>query len=257
MLMVTRRGNVLGGGRPWLAGLVALAMSACSGPIEEGSAGGTSSDSDSDSGSSSSADGSGSGSAGSTGDGSSGGASGSSDPGGSGSSGGDGTSTSAGGMDCAGLEELRLGPDDAARVGPWELGYSNFLDQPFLLWDGPFENPPNNALRFNPQIPCDDEWHVWALMFDEARYDSFFVQSDGAPADPAIFDGDCDQNNEGRWIWSELNWRVNDPYVGPCDFTEDPWVQKWSAGEHELEFSFRESYGLAEVIITNDPSFSP
>ncbi len=226
-------------------------MGACSTPIEEGSAsGGTGSESDGDDDASSSANASGA--TNSTDGGSSGGAG--SGPSGSG---GAGTSTSAGGMACEGLEQLWLGPDDAARVGPWEIDHSNFLDQDFLRWEGSFDDPENNALIFNPQIPCDDDWRVWARMIDEGRNDSFFVQSDGAPADPAIFDGNCDQENSIRWIWSELNWRVDDPEVNPCEFAEDPWVQSWGAGEHELVFSFRESFGLAEVIITNDPDFTP
>ena len=209
-IVKTRVSTERGAGEPLtrLLVLASAALLACSTPVE-GSGGGATSDDSGDSGAASEAGSSGDVSGTSAGSGSS--SAGSSGNGGGGSSGSSGgsttTTTTAGGMSCDGVEELALGIDDADVSGPWEVDYSNSLDQEFLRWEGSFEDPEDNAIVFRPQIPCDDDWHVWVLFRDNGQYDSFFVQSDGAPANTAIFDGDCDFENDGRWIYqSRLNW---------------------------------------------------
>ena len=119
------------------------------------------------------------------------------------------------------------------------------------------ESGPNSA-ELTVDIPCDDKWHVWVRGVDRGTDDSFFIQIDEEPMNPAIFELDCDLGGGGggyRLVWKELNYRK--PNADLCEYLYDPWVQEWDKGEHELTFMARESAGIAEVVVTNKNNFDP
>lgn len=246
----------------WVIALFAVALAACSTPVEGSTSSATEDDltDSSDSGGDSNASSAGS-TGGTDGGGTTDGASGS--PSGSGSGASDSgsdsgdNSTSVGGASCDGeLHQLTFDVDDAELFGGWQVGWSMSQQREYARWEGSFDNPGDNGVVFHPDIPCSDVWYVWVYFFDEDRWDSFFVQSDGAPAEPALFDGDCDNNNDRRWIWNDLN-RRQPGAMEACVYADDPWTQAWGPGAHELRFMYRESIGLMDVIVTNDSNFKP
>ncbi|MFT5432482.1 MAG: hypothetical protein ACI9OJ_003181, partial [Myxococcota bacterium] len=144
-----------------------------------------------------------------------------------------------------------LEPSDAVMTGGWSLGMSMVGEGEIAALDP--GNPLGNVV-YRPQIPCDDTWTIWVRFWEDGEADSYFVRLDGAPIEAAIFEGDCTADGQG-YGWNDLNWRGQD--AGPCEYVADPWRPQWDAGEHTVEFSFRESLALAEIIVTNDEDFVP
>ena len=121
----------------------------------------------------------------------------------------------------------------------------DFLDPPVDLGDA-----VDFPAAFEVQVPCSDTFHVWVRGFDEGTDDSFFAEVDGAPIPQEIFDLDCSGQGQG-YIWAELNQRL-----GQCGL-DDPWVQDWTAGVHDVVFYPRESISISRIQITNDPNYVP
>lgn len=162
-----------------------------------------------------------------------------------------GTTGSAGGA-CTGTETIRLGVPDATLSGDWETANSAVGEGTIASYDGGMSG--EGSVRWEVPIPCEDEWHIWVRFFDDGTEDSFFVQLDGAPEPPVVFEGDC-QGFGNSWDWAQLNWR--DPAADTCEYVESPWVPMWDAGPHVVEFTHREADFLGRIIVTNDPNFEP
>lgn len=152
---------------------------------------------------------------------------------------------------CQAIETIQLEPADAILSGGWMLTMSMLGEGEIIVLDnGQFDG----AVRFEPDLPCDDTWYIWVRYWEQGNDDSYFVTLDGQPQPPAIFEGDCGGGGNG-WDWALLNWR--DDNAPPCNYVEDPWAPSWTAGMHEIELTYRESIAVGRVIVTNDPAFIP
>ena len=152
---------------------------------------------------------------------------------------------------CAETHVLELTAAEAELSGGWFLTESMVGEGTVAVIDFPFET---DAVLWSVEIPCNDTWHIWVRHFEEQDFDSYFVRLDGEPMQRAIFEADCTPMGQG-YGWKELNQR--DEFGPPCTYVEDPWAPMWTAGAHELEFSFRESRALARVVVTNDAGYAP
>ncbi|MCB9748741.1 MAG: hypothetical protein H6713_01915 [Myxococcales bacterium] len=151
---------------------------------------------------------------------------------------------------CENLTYISIEAVNAEYVGGWSVYDSPTLLKPVLRYLADSED----YIRFTPEIPCADTWYVWLHLFDDGEKDAFFVTVDGFPLAPALFEGDCGPN-DATWRWALLNWRDADD--GVCEFTEDPWLQSWDVGPHELVLRHHDCDGLAALLITNDPNYAP
>lgn len=154
--------------------------------------------------------------------------------------------------ECQETVTLSYDIDDAMLYGGWSNEFSIFIGKKYADWQG--DPQQDNGVVWVADVPCDDDFHVWVRFRDIGQDDSFFVQVDGAPQEWAIFDGDCG-GNILNWRWEKLNWR--NPNDNSCQWTEDPWIQSWTAGAHEIHFRFFDATGIAEIKFTNDPNYSP
>ena len=163
-----------------------------------------------------------------------------------------GTSTGVNGA-CNDVVTFEIEPADATISGAWTLAMS-------MLGEGQIINLPNpmnandGSILYQPDIPCDDTWYIWARVLDQQANDSYLATLDGQPNPSAIFEGDCTQNGNG-YKWTVLNWR--DTNAASCDYVEDPWAPMWAAGVHDIEFQFREATAMGRILITNDPDLVP
>jgi hypothetical protein len=162
---------------------------------------------------------------------------------------GDDTTTGVG-TECTELVQIEMLPSEASYDGAWELGMS-------MVGEGEIsvnQTGGPGSFTYEPDIPCDDTWYIWARAFDQGQNDSYFATLDGEPMPPAIFEGGCTGAGNG-YVWAVLNWR--DEADGPCVYVEDPWAPEWAAGVHQIQFSFRESQAMGRIVITNDQDFVP
>jgi hypothetical protein len=166
------------------------------------------------------------------------------------------TTTGEPGGACTELLQIEMYPADATHTGGWGLVMSNW--EPYEV-SGYNQMQGQGSILYEPDIPCDDTWYIWVRYWDQNSQDSYFATVDGEPVPPAIFEGDCTSNDPpgaNPYAWRLLNWR--DPQNGgPCQYVADPWAPEWTAGVHQLEFSYRESIAMGRIIITNDASFAP
>lgn len=157
-----------------------------------------------------------------------------------------------GGNACDELIVEEIGAEDAILTGDWALIMSMQMAEGMVaVWPMGAEE---GTVTWEYDAPCADSWHVWIRMFDQDEFDSSFVLVDGAPDGWAVTEVDCSDNGQ-NYRWGELNWR--DPQADVCDYVEDPWVQDWDAGVHEVTFAYRESPAISRLIFTNDPNFTP
>jgi len=115
-------------------------------------------------------------------------------------------------------------------------------------------NANEGSILYQPEIPCDDTWYIWARVLDQGSNDSYLATLDGQPMPSAIFEGDCTGQGNG-YKWTALNWR--EMGANSCDYVEDPWAPTWAAGVHEIEFEYREAAAMGRILITNDPDLVP
>lgn len=172
---------------------------------------------------------------------------------GDGSTGGSGSSTGGGGGACMEMLQIEMAPDTATLSGAWQLGMS-------MLGEGQIINIPNpgngtdGSILYAPDIPCDATWYIWVRVLDNGSNDSYFATLDGEPNPAAIFEGDCTNQGNG-YKWAQLNWR--DPMANACQYVEDPWAPMWTAGAHEIAFTYREAQAMGRILLTNDPNLVP
>ncbi len=152
---------------------------------------------------------------------------------------------------CDEIVEFEMMPDEATLSGGWGLAMSMMGEGQIVF----IQNPNmGGSVLYEPELPCDDTWYIWARAFNNGQDDSYFATLDGEPEPPAIFEGDCQAGGNG-YLWARLNWRDIDG--DPCEYVEDPWAPTWEAGVHEIEFTFREAQAMGRILITNDPDFTP
>ncbi len=161
-----------------------------------------------------------------------------------------GSSSGDPGTACTELIDFEMVPSEAIYSGAWMLGMS-------MVGEGEIsvnqQGGPGSFI-YEPDIPCDDTWHIWARAFDQGQNDSYFATLDGEPMPEAIFEGGCTNAGNG-YVWAELNWREQGAQA--CDYVQNPWTADWTTGVHQIEFSFRESAAMGRILITNDPNFVP
>ena len=166
------------------------------------------------------------------------------------------TTSDTGMMDdsCDGIETITLEVDDADLSGGWFSDFAVFLNKDVARYDvGGGDD--NNGAVWTPEIPCEDEWRVWVQFFDEGDEDDFDLRVDGEPnPEWARFDGDCGFI-DFEYKWRQINWRMDGESCN--DNVNDPWVQTWGIGPHELRFKYRSSETIATVVVTNDPDYNP
>lgn len=165
----------------------------------------------------------------------------------------DGESSSTGGNACAGPMKISIPTTDAQLSGDWAVAMSQF-GEGMILKVPNAQNTDGEAV-FNVDIPCDDNWTLWARMLNYQNLDSTYVQLDGQPNPAAINAIDCNAGpNNVTWAWRKLNRR--DPN-DECMFLEDPWTADWQTGPHTISFMYRDSDSLGRVFVTNDPNYVP
>ncbi len=143
---------------------------------------------------------------------------------------------------------LELGVGDATLTGSWMPAVSEVGEGDIAVLMG----GADGAVTWDVDVPCDDTWLIWVRYWEQGNDDSYFVTLDGAPKEPAIFEGDCGGGGQG-YDWRLLNERAD----APCVYTQDPWAPQWEAGVHEVAFSYRESIALGRIVVTNDPKYAP
>jgi hypothetical protein len=153
---------------------------------------------------------------------------------------------------CSELVQIEMLPADATHSGAWGLSPSQVLPYEISLLDE--QMGTDGSILYEPEIPCDATWYVWVLYWEQGSEDSYFATLDGEPMPEAIFEGDCEQFGQG-YSWRLLNWR--DQAAMACDYVADPWAPDWTAGVHQIEFSYRESPAMGQILITNDELFVP
>ncbi len=161
-----------------------------------------------------------------------------------------GTSTGPVGTECTELYQIEMMPSEATYSGGWMVGMSMLGEGEISQYDGFGEG----SFIYEPDIPCDDTWYIWARSRDDGSNDSYFATLDGEPMPAAIYEGDCTGGGFG-YIWAVLNWR--DQAAMACDYVENPWAPDWTTGVHQIEFSFREALAMGRIVITNDQDFVP
>ncbi|MBA3549203.1 MAG: hypothetical protein H0T76_22245 [Nannocystis sp.] len=154
---------------------------------------------------------------------------------------------------CNDVVTFELEPDEATISGDWKLAMSMLGEGQIINLSDPMDANEGSIL-YQPDIPCDDTWYIWARILDQQSNDSYLATLDGQPNPAAIFEGDCTQNGNG-YKWAVLNWR--DSNANSCDYVEDPWAPVWAAGVHDIEFQFREAVAMGRILITNDPDLVP
>lgn len=168
-----------------------------------------------------------------------------------GSTGGDPTT---GGMSntCDEPVVIEISPEEAELTGAWQLGMSQVGEGTIIRL--PQFGGSDGEIIWNVDVPCDDAWIVWVRYFEQGSDDSYYVQVDGEPEFPVVFEGDCTGGGQG-YGWRALNYREEGS--NPCESVEDPWLQDWDAGAHAVAFSFRESVAMGRIVVTNDPDYLP
>jgi len=143
---------------------------------------------------------------------------------------------------------------DATDSNGWDVIMSDLGEGMILGWDMVTQDA---SVSFDFDIPCEDDWHVWIRGVDNGDQDSYFVLVDGEPMPIPVFELDCTGEPMGNGIyrWTELNWREQD--ADACDYVEDPWIQAWGAGQHNITLGFRESIALSRIWITNTNDMPP
>lgn len=167
---------------------------------------------------------------------------------------GDSGTTTGMGEACSEIHEIELVPSEATLSGAWTLSMSMLGEGEIAVINNPGAGTDGSIL-FEPEIPCDDTWYIWARARDAGQNDSYFATLDGEPMPPAVFEGDCTPGSMDDYIWAPLNWR--DEADPPCTYIESPWAPDWAAGVHQIEFSFRESQAMGRILITNDQDLVP
>ncbi len=165
----------------------------------------------------------------------------------SGSSGSDSDSESFGEA-CAEPVVLELGVAEAALSGNWTPSVSEVGEGDIAVLMGGVQG----AVTWDVDVPCEDTWFIWVRYWEQGSDDSYFVTLDGAPKEPAIFEGDCGNGGQG-YGWRLLNERGE----SPCVYLQDPWAPAWEAGPHAVSFSYRESIALGRIVVTNDSEYTP
>lgn len=166
-----------------------------------------------------------------------------------------GTTTGEPGGACDEVVTIEMFPADATHSGAWGLVMSMY--EPYEVSGLNQMMGQEGSILYEPEIPCDDTFYVWVRYWDQNTEDSYFVTVDGQPMPEAIFEGDCTNNDPmgTPYGWRLLNWR--DQAANACEYVQDPWTHDWTAGVHQLEFSYRESLAMGRIVITNDPAYMP
>ena len=154
---------------------------------------------------------------------------------------------------CVGDEFIPLEAEAADEIDGWFEQMSMLGEDVVLAWDN--QNDAAFA-TWNIDVPCDDTWHIWVRAINAGQSDSFFATVDGLPDPAAIFEIGCDQGPmQATYEWRELNWR--DQMAPGCEYIEDPWVQDWAMGVHPFTLTYRESYAISKLWITNTDQQPP
>ncbi len=148
---------------------------------------------------------------------------------------------------CAGDESITIEAEAADEIDGWFEEMSMLGEGVVLRWDNQNEDA---FVTWNIDVPCDATWHVWVRAINSGQSDSFFATVDAQPQPPAVFDIDCHNGPpQSNYEWRELNSR--ELSAPGCEYLEDPWTQDWTAGVHTFTLSYRESYAISKLWITN------
>ena len=155
---------------------------------------------------------------------------------------------------CEDIETFEMLPSEATHSGAWFQTMSMVGEGEISVYQGGGGGGGGGSVLYEPDIPCADTWYIWVRYWEDGDADSYFATLDGEPNPEAIFEGDCTPGGDG-YSWGVLNWR--DQAANACEYVEDPWTPTWDAGVHEIEFSFRESFAMGRILLTNDPTLVP
>jgi hypothetical protein len=156
-------------------------------------------------------------------------------------------------MDCGETIILEYDATIAMVSGDWDHGTSGLVpSEGNVVW--PDQQPADGSAVFDLDFPCQDDWHIWVKGMDRDQNDSFFVQVDGSPGSPAIFDLDCSPGDwdNPQYIWAHLNERIGNG----CGL-DNPWVVNGGPTEGRVEFFEREAGAISAIAFSNDPGYTP
>jgi hypothetical protein len=146
---------------------------------------------------------------------------------------------------------------EEAELDGWTGMQTMFMGESWVIRPDTPDDPQNTSgetATFEIDVPCADTWHVWVRVYDAQNRDSLFVQVDGEPQPPPIFEAECTDAGDG-FVWAQLNQRLEG--AAACEHAIDPWTFDWDAGSHDLVFMPRETPALGRLVVTNDPDYAP
>lgn len=125
--------------------------------------------------------------------------------------------------------------------------------------------PEAGTVEFTVDIPCVDEFAVWARVYDGdpgvhdfGDPDSYYVRVDGG-SEITWFYGCQTWEASQEWGW----YRTRGANGGTCGEAVD-WTLPLGPGAHTIRFRNRESQtnegiraAIARIFVTNDPSYVP
>lgn len=136
----------------------------------------------------------------------------------------------------------------------FRTGWSEFLSDQYIISLSDNEGQASIVL----DIPCTDEWVMWAAVWWESGYsDSFYFAWDD-PADQYVWHvmQQCMTYIPRGWYWDQVS---RSPVADVCDIIdEDPAVMPLSMGPHTFYLMGREDGAAVAVFyLTNDSAWTP
>jgi len=108
------------------------------------------------------------------------------------------------------------------------------------------------------EIPCEDDWVLWAQVWWEDMYSDSFYWAWDDPDGVAVWHvmQQCETRVDADWYWDQVS---RSPVTDYCDIIdEDPAVVHLGAGSHTFFLKGRESgSAVARFVLTNDRSWQP
>jgi len=160
------------------------------------------------------------------------------------------------------VEYIEVLPPSAFVTGSWEHGVSDFGEGDVLTLldkDGGWDGGMDGSVIYHFSVPCDDSWYIWVRYPNWMWRDSYRVALDGDPVGGAVFEGEGDAHCDWVQVSQQWEWGLLNQYDDSrCVSDVEPWVSVWSGGsDHQIEFRYRESLALGQILVTNSSEYVP
>jgi hypothetical protein len=136
----------------------------------------------------------------------------------------------------------------------FDTGWSNYLSDTYIISTMDNEGQASIVL----EIPCTDDWVMWAAVWWENGYSDSFGFAWDDPAAMSVWHvmQQCGTYISRGWYWDRVS---RSPVTDTCDvIDEDPAVMPLDMGTHTFYLMGREDGSAVAVFyLTNDPAWSP